>query len=91
MRKAQQDWADLIAEVEAERVAGTAPADPRLKPLVDRWNALIEAFTGGDPGTRAALQRAYDENEPREVSRGALDAATMAYARQAMQAHTDPS
>jgi DNA-binding transcriptional MerR regulator len=87
MRKAQQDWADLIAEVEAERAAGTDPADPRLKPLVDRWNALVEAFTGGDAGTRAALQRMYDENDPQEVSRGAMQGETMAYARRAMQAH----
>jgi DNA-binding transcriptional MerR regulator len=89
MRQAQQDWADLIAEVEAGRVAGIDPADPRLKPLVDRWNALIEAFTGGDPGTRAALQRMYDEQDPQEVSRGALHAETMAYAQRAMQAHAD--
>ena len=87
MRKAQQDWAELIAEVEAERVAGTDPADPRLTPLVDRWNALVDAFTGGDPGTRAALQRTYDENDPQEVSRGAMNAETMAYARRALQAH----
>jgi DNA-binding transcriptional MerR regulator len=56
MERAQQDWAQLIAEVEAEREAGTDPADPRLTPLVERWNALIERFTGGDPGIRASLQ-----------------------------------
>ena len=86
MRRAQQDWADLIAEVEAERVAGTDPADPRLTPLVDRWNALVDAFTGGDPGTRAALQRTYDENDPQEVSRGAVTSETMAFAQRAMRA-----
>ena len=87
MAKAQQDWADLIAEVEAERVAGTDPADPRLAPLFDRWNALIDAFTGGDPGTRAALQKIYDENDPQEVSHGVMDAETMAYAHRAIAAH----
>jgi MerR family transcriptional regulator, thiopeptide resistance regulator len=87
MAKAQRDWAELIAAVEAERVAGTDPADPRLEPLVDRWNALIEAFTGGDPGTRASLQRMYEENDPQEVSRGAMNAETMAYAQRALQAY----
>ena len=87
MAKAQQDWADLIAAVEAERVAGTDPADPRLGPLVERWNALIEAFTGGDSGTRAALQRMYEEHDPQEVSRGAMNADTMAYAHRAIRAH----
>src|SRR5918998_3420740 len=60
MRKAQEDWATLIAEVEAERVAGTDPADPRLDPLVARWTGLIQQFTGGDPGIKASLQRMYD-------------------------------
>jgi DNA-binding transcriptional MerR regulator len=90
MAQAQQDWADLIAAVEAERVAGTDPADPRLRPLVDRWNALIEAFTGGDPATRASLERIYEENDPEKVSRGAMNAATMAYAHRAIQAHALP-
>jgi MerR family transcriptional regulator, thiopeptide resistance regulator len=87
MAKAQQDWADLLAAVEAERVAGTDPGDARLKPLVDRWNALIDAFTGGDAGTRASLQRMYEENDPQEVSRGAMNAETMAYAHRAIAAH----
>src|ERR687896_644240 len=40
MQRAQDEWAALIADVEAERVAGTDPADPRLDPLVARWTAL---------------------------------------------------
>lgn len=86
IRQAERDWADLIAAVEAERAAGTDPADPRLDPLVERWNALIEAFTGGDPGIRASLQRMYETEGPEQASRGAVDADTMAYAQRAMQA-----
>jgi MerR family transcriptional regulator, thiopeptide resistance regulator len=59
----------------------------QLEPLVERWNALIEAFTGGDPGTRASLQRMYEENDPHEISRGAMSAETMAYAQRALQAY----
>ena len=86
MAKAQQDWADLIAEFDAERRAGTDPADPKLQPLVDRWNALIEAFTGGDPGIRASLQRMYDEQGPEQASRGAVNAEVMEYAQRALAA-----
>jgi hypothetical protein len=39
MQRAQDEWAALIADVEAERVAGTDPADPRLDPLVERWTS----------------------------------------------------
>lgn len=87
MRKAEQDWADLIAAVEAERVAGTDPADARMRPLADRWRALIAAFTGGDPGIHAALEQQYTERDPQEVSRGAMNAETMAFAQAAMRAH----
>jgi DNA-binding transcriptional MerR regulator len=86
MAKAQQDWADLIAEFDAERRAGTDPADPKLQPLIDRWNALVEAFTGGDPGIRASLQRMYDEQGPEKASRGAVNVEVMEYAQRAMAA-----
>jgi MerR family transcriptional regulator, thiopeptide resistance regulator len=86
MRRAQEDWARLIAEVEAERQAGTDPADPRLTPLVERWNALVEQFTGGDSGIRASLQRLYDIEGPERASRGAVNAETVAYAKRAMDA-----
>jgi DNA-binding transcriptional MerR regulator len=86
MVKAQDDWTRLIAEVEAHREAGTDPADPRLTPLVERWHALVEQFTGGDSGIRASLQRMYDTEGPEKASRGAVNAATMEYAQRAMRA-----
>src|SRR3954469_1596759 len=61
MAKAQQDWADLIAEMDAERLAGSDPSDPRVQALADRWQSLIAAFTGGDPGITASLKRMYAE------------------------------
>ena len=73
MRRAQDEWTELIAEVEAERAAGTDPADPRLDPLIARWTGLIEQFTGGDPGIRASLQRLYDSRAPSAASRGAVN------------------
>jgi MerR family transcriptional regulator, thiopeptide resistance regulator len=86
MRHAQDAWAELIAEVEAERAAGTDPADSRLDPLIARWTELIEQFTGGDPGIRASLQRLYDDQGAEQASRGAVSGATMAYAQTAMAA-----
>jgi MerR family transcriptional regulator, thiopeptide resistance regulator len=86
LKRAQDDWMQLIAEVEAERRAGTDPADPKLAPLIERWNALVEQFTGGDPGVRAGLQKLYDTEGAERASRGAVSAATMAYARRALDA-----
>jgi MerR family transcriptional regulator, thiopeptide resistance regulator len=88
LRRAEADWAELIAAVEAERAAGTDPGDPRLDPLVERWTGLIEQFTGGDPGIRASLKRMYDTEGPERASRGAVRAETMAYAKRAIEARS---
>ncbi|HET6551067.1 MAG TPA: MerR family transcriptional regulator [Solirubrobacter sp.] len=86
MRKAQDDWAELIAAVEAERERGTDPADPRVQALVDRWQALIQAFTGGDPGITASLKRMYEEQGAEQASRGAMPAGLQEYVGRAMEA-----
>ena len=86
LRRAEAEWAELIAAVDAERAAGTDPADPKLDPLVERWTALIEQFTGGDPGIRASLQTMYDAEGAERASRGAVGAETMAYAARAIDA-----
>jgi len=86
MRKAQDDWARLIAEVEAEREAGTDPADPRVQALMDRWQELIQAFTGGDAGITASLKRMYSEQGAEQASRGAMSAELQEYVGRATAA-----
>jgi len=59
MRKGQQDWQDLIREVQDAKTSGVAPDSPWGRELAARWQALIEASTGGDPGIRNSLATAY--------------------------------
>jgi DNA-binding transcriptional MerR regulator len=84
MRKAQDDWAQLIAAVEAERERGSDPADARVQELMDRWQALIQAFTGGDAGITASLKRMYAEQGAEQASRGAISAELQEYVGRAM-------
>ncbi|MDQ6873709.1 MAG: TipAS antibiotic-recognition domain-containing protein [Actinomycetota bacterium] len=86
MRRAEQDWVDLIAAMEQERAAGTDPADPRVQELAGRWQGLIEQFTGGDPGVRASLGRMYAEEGVESASRGAVDSELMEYVGRALAA-----
>jgi DNA-binding transcriptional MerR regulator len=86
MARAQRDWAELIAEMDAERAAGTDPADPKVQALADRWQALINAFTGGDPGITASLKRMYDEEGGPKASRGAMSPELSAYVQRVMAA-----
>jgi DNA-binding transcriptional MerR regulator len=85
MLKAQQDWADLIAEAEAERTKGTPVTDPRVQAIAARWKALIEAFTGGDPGIADSLKRMYADQGPETASRGMVSGDLMAWMHDAME------
>jgi MerR family transcriptional regulator, thiopeptide resistance regulator len=86
MRKAQDDWAGLIAAVEAERERGTDPADPRVQELMGRWQSLIQAFTGGDAGITASLKRMYEQEGASQASRGAMSPELSEYVGRAMAA-----
>lgn len=63
MQEAQQDWTDLISDVQQAVQGGVDPASDQGRSLAARWDALIEAFTGGDSGIRQSLNRMY-ETEP---------------------------
>jgi DNA-binding transcriptional MerR regulator len=86
IKQAERDWAGLIAEVEREYEAGTSPSDPRVQELASRWQALIEQFTGGDPGIRASLERMYSEEGVERASRGMVKPELMDYVGRAMGA-----
>ncbi|HTE17262.1 MAG TPA: MerR family transcriptional regulator [Armatimonadota bacterium] len=62
MRKAEADWEELIAQVRAEKDAGTDPADERVRALARRWIALVRGFTGGNPEIASSLGKMW-ENE----------------------------
>jgi DNA-binding transcriptional MerR regulator len=85
MREAERAWADLIAAAEAERAAGTDPADPRMQAIAGRWRDLIEQFTGGDPGIRESLGRMYREQGADRASRGAVSPELMLYVGRALE------
>jgi MerR family transcriptional regulator, thiopeptide resistance regulator len=72
MRKAEADWAALIAEAEELRVSGASPTDTRAEALADRWAALVAQFTGGDAGIHASLNRMYATEGVERASRGAV-------------------
>jgi DNA-binding transcriptional MerR regulator len=42
-----KQWSELIAEVNAS--LDQDPASPKAQALADRWQKLVEGFTGGDP------------------------------------------
>jgi len=79
MRRAEADWAALIAEAEALRAGGVEPSDPRARAVAERWGALVEQFTGGDPAIRASLREMYETEGVDRASRGAVSPALMSW------------
>jgi len=61
MHNAQQDWQELLADAQRAVEDGMDPASPEARDIAHRWDALIEAFTGGDEGIRQSLARMYAE------------------------------
>jgi DNA-binding transcriptional MerR regulator len=86
IEQGQQDWAELLDALRAERNAGTDPADPKVRALAKRSLELVEAFTGGDAGIRESLGRMYANEDPAVVSHGTMDRELMAYLSRAQAA-----
>lgn len=54
-----QEWATLLKEVDAASAAGVDPASAEAQALAERWSALINEFTGGDPAIAESLKNLY--------------------------------
>ncbi len=63
LRQAEADWQHLIGEVRAEMARGTDPTSERVRSLAARWQALVQAFTGGNPEITRSLQRMWETEE----------------------------
>ena len=85
IEQSQRDWAELIAAVQREREAGTDPGDARMQELAERWQSLIDSFTGGDPEIFKSLQRMYQDRGPETASGGMVDPEAMSYMQQAIE------
>jgi MerR family transcriptional regulator, thiopeptide resistance regulator len=59
LERGQRDWAVLLKDVEAAITEGVDPSSERAQGLAARWSALIESFTGGNPGIRESLTNLY--------------------------------
>jgi MerR family transcriptional regulator, thiopeptide resistance regulator len=79
IRGVEREWAEIFATLRAEMDAGTAPGDPKLRPLAERGRELVAMFTGGDPGITSALKEMWEKEDPEQVSHGMVDAEVWDY------------
>ncbi len=89
MRQSQQAWAELMSDVRALIDAGIEPTDPRAHAAVDRWDELIAAFTGGNPGIAKNLNRVWESETEIEGTEAATVRELGAWIERARQARPD--
>lgn len=70
LQRVQAEWKTLFEQFRFEMKKGTSPSNKRVQKLALRAQALIEAFTGGDPGIEQSLGRMYQkEGGPQVLNR----------------------
>jgi DNA-binding transcriptional MerR regulator len=78
VQQVTEEWPVLIAEVRAEMERGTAPTDPKIQQLAQRWMSLVREFSGGDIGLEKSVMQMY-RNEPSARERSGIDPAMFDY------------
>lgn len=77
-RVEEKEWPELITAVRAAMDRGADPASEEVQGLAARWQALVEEFTGGDPGIAESVRTVYRE-EPSARQKTGLDPEIMEY------------
>jgi DNA-binding transcriptional MerR regulator len=85
IREVESEWPRLIAAVRAEMERGADPASEPVQQLARRWSALVQEFTGGNPGIASSLQNMH-QNEPGVARQQGLDPAIFGYIGRAQRA-----
>ncbi len=70
-KKSEDDWAALLADIEAAAVEGIAPTSERALALAERHAQLIAAFSGGNAGIEQGLGKLWADraNWPEEFKK----------------------
>jgi len=63
----QRDWSELFEAFTRALESGAQPTDDEVQALAARASALVDEFTGGDPGIRDSLARMYHEEGAENV------------------------
>jgi hypothetical protein len=57
--KVSKEWMDLLADIKAAIAKGLKPESAEGQALADRWDKLIEGFTGGHAGIREGVGKVW--------------------------------
>ena len=85
--RTQDEWTELIAEVQAAMARGADPAGAEVQGLAARWRELVERFTGGDAGIAEGVRQVWrQEGDAIRAQHGGPDPAMFEYMGRAFAA-----
>lgn len=61
-QRADEQWAAVTAELKRLTASGADPAGAEAQALMERYNGLISAFTGGDPDVLLGLENWWNNH-----------------------------
>ncbi len=67
-QRATQQWNEVGTELKRLIAIGAAPDSPEAQALVQKWQALVQGFTGGDPGILQGLKNLTSDVRSRPES-----------------------
>jgi len=79
MAAGEQAWRDLFADVAAAMDRGVDPASEEARALADRWQTLIDGFTGGDAGISQSLDTLWKEDGAQVMQQHGMDPAAFGW------------
>lgn len=88
MKKAENDWKELIAAMRMHMEKGTDPTDPAVQALGKKWMTLVRAFTGGDPAMEKQLRTMYEHNADAAAAFGGPGPEMMDYVQRIIDMQT---
>jgi DNA-binding transcriptional MerR regulator len=69
IRAVEREWGEIFQTLGAAMAAGRDPKSAEMRKVGRRANELVEAFTGGDPGIRASLNKMYSQEGPASAAK----------------------
>jgi hypothetical protein len=78
-RQGTAAWGELLECYRVEMEAGTDPADPKLRELEKRRQALVDSFTGGDKEIEKNLARLWKEQGDKLCAQFGMDPKVVEY------------
>jgi len=66
--RATRQWSEVGTELKRLIASGSAPDSPEAQTLVQKWQALVQGFTGGDPGILQGLKNLTSDVRSRPES-----------------------